>query len=270
MSADFQAALSRNDFQSAGSWLVQTYAGEVLGLCGAMVRDRAEAEDLAQDVFGKAFAGLDRFRGEASPRTWLLKIARNRCVDHLRAQNRAPWGPSSPFEAEPDEHPDETALPSDLISRRSEVQDALSQLAEAERALVVLRYRHGFEYPELAETFGLKEGTVRMRLSRALRRMRRALEKTEVDLAAVSEGLRPESHVPPPPSAGRAPQSSLSRARRVGAAMPTPAAAAPAAPPGPPGYSGSKKHPLAAYFANVPHPVAKPFVERMLAEAAKL
>ena len=48
-----------------------------------MVRDSRLAEDLSQDVFARAFAALDGFRGEASPRTWLLKIARNRCLDHL-------------------------------------------------------------------------------------------------------------------------------------------------------------------------------------------
>lgn len=177
--------LKAGDLRGAGAWLVERHAHEVLGLCRAMVHDAATAEDLAQDVFGRAFAGLGAYRGEASPRTWLLAIARNRCIDHLRAEQRDPWRGAPPESAtDPDEQPDERPLPPDLIARRDQVASALAQLGEGERALVLLRFRHGLEYRELADVFGLREGTVRMRLSRALSRMRRALQPTLLDVAA--------------------------------------------------------------------------------------
>jgi RNA polymerase sigma factor (sigma-70 family) len=132
------------------------------------------AEDLTQEVFGRALTALRDFRGESSARTWLLKIARNRCIDHLRARQREPWGGVGD-EAEPDQHPDSAPLPVDLIARRGQLSLALEQLAEGERALVILRFRHGLDYRELAAAFGLREGAVRMRISRALARMRRAL-----------------------------------------------------------------------------------------------
>jgi len=160
-----------------------------------MVHDATLAEDLTQEVFGRAFAGLTAFRGEASPRTWLLAIARNRCIDHLRSLRCEPWRGAAPDSAaDPDEQPDDRPLAPDLISRRAEVASALSQLTEGERAIVILRFRHGLEYSELADVFDLREGTVRMRMSRALARMRRALQPTML-------GLRPLEQVAPPAAA---------------------------------------------------------------------
>ena len=173
LDAEFRAWVQAGDLRRAGEWLVSRYAGEVVGLCGAMVRDRTAAEDLAQDVFGRAFAALGGYRGEASARTWVLSIARNRCIDHLRRQKRDPWAASDG--GDPDHHAEDALLPPDLLSRRDEVESALGELAEGERALVVLRFRHGLDYRELATAFGLKEGTVRRRVSRALARMREAL-----------------------------------------------------------------------------------------------
>lgn len=138
-----------------------------------MVRDRELAEDLAQDTFARAFAGIDGYRGEAAPRTWLLAIARNRCLDHLAHARRAPWGADP--DPEPDAHVMDQPAPFDLLANRDDAQRAMAVLAENERALVVLHYGHGVGYPELADSFGIAQGAVRMRVSRALAKMREAL-----------------------------------------------------------------------------------------------
>lgn len=163
--------------------LVRMYAADVFALCRAMVRDAQLAEDLAQDTFARAFAAAAGFRGEASPRTWLLKIARNRCLDHLDRQRRAPWGRDP--DPEPDEHVLEQPAPYDLIANRDDAERALVVLAETERALVVLHYGHGVGYPELAESFGIGQGAVRMRMSRALAKMREALAVDAFEEAAL-------------------------------------------------------------------------------------
>ena len=235
---------------------MERHAHEVIGLCRAMVRDGHLAEDLAQEVFSRAFTGLNQFRGEASPRTWLLAIARNRCIDHLRSVNRDPWRGAPDREGDPDHYPDERPLASDLIARRAEIASAMEQLTEGERAMVILRYRHGLEYDELAHVFGLREGAVRMRISRALSRMRRALQPTMHDMQAVQapqEAMRARrtgamggalDEAAPRQSSVRQPQPAAPPARR---SPPVPAApaparppavpAAPAAPPPPPGLS---------------------------------
>ena len=228
--SDFHAFIGDGQLRRAGEWLVLRYADEVMALCGAMVRDRQAAEDLTQDVFQRAFAALAAFRGDASTRTWLLQIARNRCIDHLRARKKDPWREPDEL-GEPDGHPDDAPLPHDLILRRGDVEDALSQLSEGERALVVLRFKNGLEYAELAEAFGLREGTVRMRLSRALAKMReilRAKDATPEALAAyvdeanvVRSGIAPPRPAAPPPAAPMAARSRTTGA--PGGAPPPPA-----------------------------------------------
>jgi RNA polymerase sigma-70 factor (ECF subfamily) len=164
--------------------LVRAHAAAVYGLCRAMVRDAQLAEDLAQDTFARAFAALGAFRGEASPRTWLLKIARNRCLDHLAHVKRAPWGPDP--DPDPDDHALDAPLPYELMSDRETATRALAVLGESERALVVLHYGHGVDYVDLAMSFGIGQGAVRMRVSRALAKMRDAITP-EAETATLEE-----------------------------------------------------------------------------------
>jgi RNA polymerase sigma-70 factor (ECF subfamily) len=161
--------IARGQRKWAASLLVRDHAAAVFALCRAIVRDPRLAEDLSQDAFTQAFGALGRFRGDASPRTWLLRIARNRCLDHLDRARRAPWAGS---DTQPDHHAADLPAPYDVLSVREDTELAMSALGETERALVVLHFGHGMPYRELAESFGLREGAVRMRMSRALARMR--------------------------------------------------------------------------------------------------
>ena len=224
--ATFRQHLASGDVRRAAEWLVRNLADDVLGLCAAMVRDRSAAEDLAQDVFGRAFASLPEFRGEASIRTWLLTIARNRCIDHLRRARRDPWAGAPADDAGPDAQPDDAPLPPERLLHRDDIEAALDALSEGERALVILRYRHGLEYEELASAFGLKEGTVRMRISRALGRMREALlaREPEAAIGGLLESAAPRRAPMPPQASGMT-------APRVGATPPIPRAAAAAPTP---------------------------------------
>lgn len=243
---ELSALVALGDLRRAGEWLVARHAREVLALCRSMVRERALAEDLAQDVFAQAFSSLRSYRAEAAPRTWLLTIAKNRCIDHLRRRDHEPWEDTDEA-VELDGFADDAPLPAELLSRRSALGDALDQLAEGERALIVLRFRHGLEYPELASVFGLREGTVRMRLSRALAKMRERLEQREhvaapavarqaLDEAAPARARRPLPAAgfggapPPPPPAGRAADAPPAP-RSSAAPPPAPAPASAMAPP---------------------------------------
>ena len=223
--------LAEGDVRGAAHLLVLEHADEVFGLCRAMVRDATTAEDLSQDVFTRAFAALPNFRGDASTRTWILRITRNRCIDHLRAKQRHPgagWD-----DAEPDAQPDTEPDVAELLTRREDVTRALECLDEGERALVVLRFGHGLDYPALADAFGIKQGTARMRISRAVVKMRRAVEAGpadealfELDAPAESRarfGAAPASSAAPP--FPQAPPASPSMGAPPGA--PAPASPAP-------------------------------------------
>ena len=198
---ELRQALARNDRRRAAHLLVEHYAGDVLACCRAMVRDRTLAEDLAQDTFSRAIAGLAAFRGESSPRTWLLSIARNGCLDFLRRRRASPIDEG---DAEPDAHA--TAAPAviDQLVSRQNAEIALAPLGETERALVVLHYGHGVGYAELAEAFSLREGAVRMRMSRAVEKMKSAL--------AASGPLGARSAVPRAVGLGAPPPTARARA----------------------------------------------------------
>ncbi|MBO6933443.1 MAG: sigma-70 family RNA polymerase sigma factor [Deltaproteobacteria bacterium] len=246
MSEPFAALLVTGRRREAAQWLVDSMAADVLGFCRAMVRDGATAEDLAQDTFHRAFTALDGYRGDASARTWLLAIARNRCLDHLRRQGRSPYALEP---VEDDAAIDPQPLAPDLLARRADVERALASLDEAGRALVVLRFRHGMGYPELADAFGVGQGAIRMRISRALSRMRSVLEPPPVPRAAPAAPM-PRAAPPPPaapraaapaPSSGGAGAPDASRTRAGGVRRR-------AAPPPPPGGGRSFGDALASAF----------------------
>ncbi|MFO0686120.1 MAG: sigma-70 family RNA polymerase sigma factor [Sandaracinus sp.] len=207
-------ALGSGDTKLAARLLVEHYADDVYATCRAMLRDRTLAEDLAQETFGRAIVALATFRGESSPRTWLLSIARNGCLDVLRRRNASPIDDTS--EAEPDAHAASVPLALDTMMSREDLERALAPLGETERAIVVLHFGHGVGYPELAQAFSLKEGAVRMRMSRAVEKMRAALAAPEV--AHEVSFAAPRRAVPQAPAAAPAPY------------VPPPSGAAPPAP----------------------------------------
>ncbi len=254
----FRDALAAGDRRQAAAWLVQTFAGDVHGLCRALVRDHATAEDLTQDTFHKALAGLSEFRGESSARTWLLAIARHRCVDHLRRQGRRPDPVGT--DVEPTEPVDDAPLTSDLLSDRTALTRALASLDESSRALVVLRFHHGLGYPELADAYGLKQGAVRMRISRALAAMRAVLTPAPAAAGAALERAYQQgtpTAVPPPARRGRTPAPGAPAAPPVPRAPAAPQAAMPAPSFGDllgalqPALSGSLAQRLDAWVATI-------------------
>src|SRR5215510_2821117 len=81
-------ATPMTDRRAALGELMDAYGKIVLGFCLRMLRDRELANDVMQQVFLEAYRDFDRFQGRSSPRTWLLAIANNRCLDALRSKRR--------------------------------------------------------------------------------------------------------------------------------------------------------------------------------------
>jgi RNA polymerase sigma-70 factor (ECF subfamily) len=133
---------------------------EVWRVC-ARLGDRAEADDLTQEVYLRALPSLPSFRGDASARTWLLQIARNVCADHVRrsSRRRMRLGRLLP-------HPDDPVL---VAPRTGEVEldDLIRGLDTDRRDAFVLTQVAGLSYAEAAEVCGVPVGTIRSRVSRA-------------------------------------------------------------------------------------------------------
>jgi RNA polymerase sigma-70 factor (ECF subfamily) len=129
----------------------------------------AEAEDVVQETFIRAFRKLDRFRGQANFYTWLYRIAFNRSVDRRRTQR-----PTRSLEAEMQQlelrasgEEQSPSRPLELQEQNQRVRQALSKLSESDRAILILREFEECDYTTIAEMLDLKVGTVRSRLHRA-------------------------------------------------------------------------------------------------------
>lgn len=142
------------------------------------VATRDVAEDITSEVFFKALRGLDHYDAAlASPRTWLLRIARNAVTDHLRSLRR-----KGSLHVSLDRVPDLVAdVPSadDRMLKQERVQMLLNcagGLREMDREVLSLRYGSGLENGEIAEALGISNNAVAVRLHRALKRLKKAVD----------------------------------------------------------------------------------------------
>src|SRR5215475_3063551 len=141
----------------------------VYGFFAYRLRSRADAEDLTQQTFERALRAWSRYDpAKAGISTWLMTIARNLLVDHLRADRRA----VSLDELETEVGVDDRHS----LGLDAELERALSTLGERERELIALRYGGDLSGPEIAELTGLTLANVQQILSRSLRRMRASME----------------------------------------------------------------------------------------------
>jgi RNA polymerase sigma-70 factor (ECF subfamily) len=166
--------------RSAFDLLVLKYQHRVLKLVGRFVSNPAEAEDVAQDAFLKAYRALPSFRGESAFYTWLYRIAINTAKNSLVATRRRPVDFNLDLQdpEQFDHHaklkevdtPERVLLTEEI---RSVVQGAMEQLPEDLRTAIVLRELDGLSYEENAEAMDCPVGTVRSRIFRA----REAIDK---------------------------------------------------------------------------------------------
>jgi RNA polymerase sigma-70 factor, ECF subfamily len=153
------------------------HVAQVYGFFAYGLRSRADAEDLSQQTFERALRAWERYdESRASPSTWLLAIARNLLVDHLRASRVARTQPVDEIGLEG------IASPSDRPSLGPDpaIERALTGLAPRERELIALRFGGDLTSAEIARRTGLSVSNVQQIVSRSLRRMRASLDRVPV------------------------------------------------------------------------------------------
>ena len=152
---------------SAFEQLVDRHRPVVIRVATRMV-GADEAEDVSQDAFLRAFHRLDRFRGDAPFRSWLLRITHNAALDHLGRRRAEPVDPDSLDTAEP-----ATARPPaerlEVRERIERLERKLRGLTPQHRVVLVLRDAEGLSYEEIADITETPLGSVKGRLHRARR-----------------------------------------------------------------------------------------------------
>lgn len=166
--------------------LVTRYRGKVYAMIVNMIHNEADAWDLAQDAFVKAWKALPRFEARSNFYTWLYRIAHNVTYDWLR--KRKVRGDGTEFDdsirvdsiecaaptaprgiARPDENVENTEL-------RFRIESAISKLSPDHRAVILLKEVDGLKYQEIADTVGCSIGTVMSRLFYARKKLQMLLK----------------------------------------------------------------------------------------------
>jgi RNA polymerase sigma-70 factor (ECF subfamily) len=146
--------------------LVRQHQGSVFSIGLRMLNHRAQAEDLAQDVFLQLYRKLDSIESLDHLGFWLRRVAANLAIDWLR---RVPYASTSPLEE--DVHVATTGAPEDALQSRELVQ-LLGELAPPARAVMLLRYQEDLDLSEIATLLDMNLNTVKSHIKRSLTALR--------------------------------------------------------------------------------------------------
>ena len=163
--------------------LVRVYRPRIFRFLLASLRNRETAENLTQDCLIRAYQARDRFRGASSVATWMMQIAANLLRDHRSNSRLRFWRRHIQEDADIADLaravPDGQRSPEDLAAIGEQVQaiwNAAASLPERQRTVFLLRFVEDLDLLEIAEVTGMKEGTVKTHLFRALESVRARLE----------------------------------------------------------------------------------------------
>jgi len=149
--------------------LVEQYHRPVFHMAYRLTQNRADAEDITQEVFFKAIRSLHTLKRASSVKTWLFKIAVNLSVDRWRKVQLPPELPAPSFES----HGPFASLEQKELQHQ--LQKAILQLHDKQRATLVLRIYHQLAFQEIAEVMGSPIGTVKANYHHAIVRLRSLL-----------------------------------------------------------------------------------------------
>lgn len=187
-------AMARNGNPGAFEAIVDRYQGRLLGFCRQMLGSTEDAEDVLQEVFVNAYRAMLADEREINLRPWLYRIARNRCLNHLRK-------PSADAQESMDMVPEvEAASTAEKVHNREEFRQIISdvnKLPETQRSALLLREMDALSYEEIAAAMettvpSVKSLLVRARISLAEASQARLLTcgEVRVELSEAAEGLR--------------------------------------------------------------------------------
>lgn len=179
-SAELVRALRQGD-ERAFAELVRRHQGRIYNLALNYVKDEEEAKDLTQDIFITVHRSLASLRDEAKFGAWLYQLALNHCRNrYKRLQRRGFFRSRSLDDPDSPLHLTDGESPEGLLARQDQdslVRRAISELAPAEKEIVLLRDIEGLSYEEIGDILAIPLGTVKSKLNRARLALKGRLEK---------------------------------------------------------------------------------------------
>ena len=169
--------------------LITVYRGKIYAMIFNMIRNDADAWDLSQEVFIKAWKALSKFEGRSAFYTWIYRIAHNVTYDWMRKkkiEGAGEFNDEMLNEAEPGALTSPKAFDSpDQNLQRDELRDkitiAINSLSEDHREVILLKEVEGLSYQEIAESIGSSIGTVMSRLYYARKKLQETLKDNDYD-----------------------------------------------------------------------------------------
>jgi RNA polymerase sigma-70 factor (ECF subfamily) len=187
--ADIDDSRLVTDLKKGNEWayrkLVEKYQGKLRNVAYGVTLDVEESADIIQDVFLKAYMGIDKFKGESSLYTWLRRITINESLNWVRKwKRRFKWQhqsldqeDGSSLDIESNEAGPESALSSRQVA--GILKEGLDKLPEKARAVLVLKEVEGLSYEEIGDILGINKGTVSSRIFYAREKLRECLKGIE-------------------------------------------------------------------------------------------
>jgi len=161
--------------------IVERYQSKVFSIIHGVLRNRNDAEDIAQQVFAKVYFSISSFDYRSSLLTWLYKITVNECYDYLRKKRVRKLVYESDFSEEDAHRMSNSQAASDRregidedLARRDYATKLLAKVSEEERTLMLLKEVEGHSVEELAGMTGMNENTIKVKLFRARQKLLKA------------------------------------------------------------------------------------------------
>lgn len=155
------------------------YAAKIFSKAITMLRDPDQAQDATQEIFTKIFLNLDKFKGNSKFSTWVYSVTYNFCIDKIRKEKRSRELFADELENPPDlptDEEDENA--GELATMQvAELRNVLRQMSDADRTVLLMKYKDGVKITTIAKLLGKNESAVKMQLKRAKEKAKRLYEK---------------------------------------------------------------------------------------------
>jgi RNA polymerase sigma-70 factor (ECF subfamily) len=186
---DLDALLCRCRRGDALAWeeLVRRFEARIYGFALYYMHDREDAKDVAQEIFFKMYQGLDGMREARTYLPWMLRLARNCCIDRIRSRNarsrEREAAPGAPEQASEAASPEQSLLED---ARRALLYRALATLTGANREILLLKDIEQLPLSDISTRLGLPLGTVKSRTNRARSELAKAVRSLEAAAGAVS------------------------------------------------------------------------------------